>query len=85
MQSWTSKSKMRRFFIITNEHKDEGLEVTREIKTYIEKKGGSCRYFVSTKSNWHASNADGSRELPKDAECILVLGGDGTLVRAARD
>lgn len=76
---------MRKFFIITNEHKDEGLEVTKEIKEYIENKGGSCGYFVSTKSNWQANNAEGNRELQKDAECIFVLGGDGTLVRAARD
>lgn len=77
---------MNKFFIIANEHKDEKLKVTRLIQNYIISRGGFCDYFVSSKSSW---NEDGDRRMPesipKDTECILVLGGDGTLVRAGRD
>ncbi len=45
---------MRNFFIITNEHKDKDLIVTNEIKDYIVSRGGTCTYFVSRESNWHA-------------------------------
>ncbi len=78
-------SNMRNFFVITNEHKDEGLNVTKEIQDYILKKGGTCSYFVSTKSNWNEENQEKKKVVPEHTECVIVLGGDGTLVRAARD
>ncbi len=64
---------MKRFYIITNKTKDKTLEVTKSIKNYIEGKGGVC--FL----------ADEYPELPEEIDCILVLGGDGTLIRAARE
>lgn len=76
---------MRNFFIITNEHKDKDLTVTKEIQDYIVSKGGQCEYFVSREANWHTEGVRRPGAIAKDVECILVLGGDGTLVRAARD
>jgi len=64
---------MKQFYIITNDKKDEGLQTTREIKEYLISKGVSC-VLRSEQS-----------DVPKDTECILVLGGDGTLLQAARD
>lgn len=79
-------NKMRNFFIITNKHKDENLTVTQEIQNYIIKKGGTCSYFVSSKSNWRENGGENKpKNIPVDTECIIVLGGDGTLVRASRD
>ena len=83
MQSLTGN--MKKFFIITNEHKDENLEVTHMISDYIEGKGGVCSHYVSTKSNWSQRNLRRFEASDVDADCIIVLGGDGTLVRAARD
>lgn len=76
---------MRNFFIITNEHKDKDLSVTNEIRDYICSQGGSCEYFVSREANWHAEGVQKPGAIPTNVECIFVLGGDGTLVRAARD
>lgn len=76
---------MKKFFIITNEHKDENLVVTKSIMEYIRKKGGSCCNYVSTKSNWNQRNLRQLKATDIDADGIIVLGGDGTLVRAARD
>ena len=53
--------------------KDTTLETTQRIKGYIEEHGGEC--VVATPE----------RILPEGTECVLVLGGDGTLIRAARD
>ena len=83
MQNLTGN--MKKFFIITNEHKDENLEVTHMISDYIEGKGGVCSHYVSTKSNWSQRNLRRFEASDVDADCIIVLGGDGTLVRAARD
>lgn len=76
---------MKKFFIITNEHKDKNLAVTNSIADYIHMKGGTCSHYVSTKSSWSERNLRTFRTADIDADCIIVLGGDGTLVRAARD
>lgn len=77
--------KMKRFFIITNEHKDINLAVTKTIEDYISAKGGTSSRYVSTKSGWSERNLRRFHAADIDADCIIVLGGDGTLVRAARD
>lgn len=76
---------MKKFFIITNEHKDMNLAVTNAISDYIIAKGGTCMHYVSTKSGWSERNLRRFQPSDIDADCIIVLGGDGTLVRAARD
>ncbi len=78
---------MDKFYIITNHHKDENLEVTRKIQGYLEKHGKVCAIQCETKLG---TEADGYKftnaaEIPEDVECVLVLGGDGTLIQAARD
>ena len=68
------------FYIITNRLKDTDYSITNEIRDYIMSCGKKC--FVSEK--------DGEGHIipgtvPEEAECGLVLGGDGTLIRAVRD
>lgn len=78
---------MNTFYIITNHHKDEKLEVTRQIQEYLEKHGKTC--FIQRKAKSGADEADykftNAAEIPENVECVLVLGGDGTLIQAARD
>lgn len=72
---------MKRFLIITNSSKDEGLRLTHLIKEYIEKKGCVCRIE-------ERSTQGGNDEIDlvrTEVDCALVLGGDGTMVRAVRD
>ncbi len=76
---------MKRFFIITNEHRDKDLSVTRSIQDYIATKGGSSSFYVSNKSTWGKRSLHLLQSKDVKADCIIVLGGDGTLVRAARD
>jgi NAD+ kinase len=73
---------MQRFIIITNAYKDKDLFLTRKLISYIEEKGGSAKYFLSNIRRVPQEDFDIS-EIPADTECILVLGGDGTLIRAA--
>lgn len=72
---------MKTFLIITNDNKDPIHELTDVIKEYIEKKG--ARAFVAAKS----MDAAGGIIFPENEEIdfVLVLGGDGTMLRAARD
>lgn len=64
---------MNKFYIITNMLKDKTMETTNRIKNYIEAHGKECVL------------ATPDRALPEGCDCVLVLGGDGTLIRAARD
>ncbi|WP_434311674.1 NAD(+)/NADH kinase [Hominifimenecus sp. rT4P-3] len=81
-----SGKKLNHFYIITNETKDVNFETTNMIKNYLHKRGKSC---------WVRPEAKGAEqsmcrqtlesEIPAEAECVIVLGGDGTLLRAARN
>lgn len=78
---------MNVFYIITNHQKDENLEVTRKIQEYLEKHQKTCYIqseaeHVTEEAEYKFTNAD---KIPKEVECVLVLGGDGTLIQAARD
>ena len=74
---------MKNFLIITNEQRDADLLVTNSITDYISLKGGTSKSFVSNKSNW-SSLYQTADLLETSAECVIVIGGDGTLVRCAR-
>lgn len=80
MESWINS--MKHFLIITNKHKDTDRKLTNELLTYIVKKGGTCHCFFSSGDNVFAA-APTPSEIPPETECVLVLGGDGTLIRAA--
>ena len=73
---------MKHFLLITNSFKDEGLTLTKKLKLYIKEKGGSALIFVSNGEEANKA-APKESEIPEETECVLVLGGDGTLIRAA--
>ena len=75
---------MKHFFIIANSYKDKDLMLTKSMQDYIETKGGRCSYYVSRGEENDSDCVDLER-LPKDLDLIFVIGGDGTLIRAARD
>ncbi len=68
------------FYIITNKLKDPDFAITNKIKQYIESKGKVC-YISEKDSEGHIIPGT----VPEEAQCGLVLGGDGTLIRAVRD
>lgn len=77
---------MDKFCILTNTDKDKNYETSMKIKQYLESKGKNC---IITKDHTngigeYTSYTDVS-EIPKDTECAIVLGGDGTFIQAAND
>lgn len=64
---------MKRFCIYTNRHKDKDLTVTKKIKIILEQKGMQCEVRFPKEG------------IPEEVDCILVLGGDGTMLQAARE
>lgn len=76
---------MDRFCIITNKTKDSGFEVTAQIENYLKSHGRSCVNLHQVRdpvTRYHYTDA---KEIPEGTECVIVLGGDGTLMRAARN
>lgn len=73
---------MRNFRLITNVFKDKDLHLSRRIVSYIEDKGGRAGISVSNIEGVVAEDFP-LTDIPDDTECIIVLGGDGTLIRAA--
>lgn len=73
---------MKHFLVIANLNKDKDLVLTKRIRDYVEKKGGTCGYYAS-EGNKGSKIVPELSEIPSETECILVLGGDGTLIRTA--
>ena len=71
---------MKHFLIYTNHHKDPGRVTTDRIKAYLENKGQKCTVITGQDGAF-----PGEEYIPKDACCMIVLGGDGTMLRAAWD
>lgn len=77
---------MDKFFIIANRQKDKELKMARKVEAYLNSKGKSCILREETSEQKVRSNHYTDVEkIPKDVECIIVIGGDGTLLQAARD
>ena len=70
---------MKHFTLITNVYKDENLRLTKKMISYIEEKGGTANYLLTMQQNIEVRLSD----IPAETQMILVLGGDGTLIRAA--
>lgn len=70
---------MQNFITVTNVMKDVDMTVTKKISEYIRKKGGTVLNFFNDES---IGGIDCSK-VPSNCECVLVLGGDGTLIRTA--
>ena len=71
---------MERFYIITNLLKDKDFSTTKKVRDYIERHGKSC---ILSKKDEEGHIIPGS--VPDGVDCAIVLGGDGTLIRAARE
>lgn len=82
---------MKKFFIIMNTLKDPARKVAKQIQEYLLSRGKEC-IIQEERQNEEIVGDLGVNfkytdvtKIPEDTDCILALGGDGTLLQAARD
>lgn len=82
-------SMKKHFLIYTNRHKDKNLVTTKRICDYLELKGQRATVRADGRRWREQRPAAGSDEMPDDipqnVDCMIVLGGDGTVLQAARE
>ena len=73
---------MNKFYIVTNRDKDPQLETTNYICEFLKEHGREVTVLSRESLGKYAvreSREHNPLQIPEDTDCILVLGGDGTL------
>ena len=74
---------MKNFYIILNEGKEDAITLKNKIEEYLTAHGASCK--ASKGEFKKGCRFTSISDVPENTECVITLGGDGTLIRAARD
>ena len=77
---------MDEFLIVSNSHKDKNFIFAKKVAEYIKSKGkkgtiSKSDFSGSTESFKYTNPMNVSRT----TECVIAIGGDGTLIQAAKD
>jgi len=77
---------LKKFGIVANIEKKNAQDVITKLKDYISGKGYECKVIENklqqNGDNIYYTNAD---EIEEGTDCIIVIGGDGTMIQAAKD
>ncbi len=76
---------MKHFLIYTNELKDKNLTVTKKMEQFLLEKGQRVTLTGINNTDSKEQAQKEALDYPKDIDCMLVLGGDGTVLQAARE
>lgn len=76
---------MKNFCIVSNSYKDEELKLAKSISKYIRDLGGECFVVDNVDVSTGEFKILDYREFPDTPECVISIGGDGTLLHAAKD
>lgn len=69
---------MKHFLVYTNSNKDIKNELTKQISEYILSKGGTSTIIEDIDENNKIS-----KDQVDNMDCVIILGGDGTILRAS--
>ena len=67
---------MKHFYLIANPSKPGALGMAEKLEAEFLRRGAACM---------HTRGYTRPDQIPTDTECIITLGGDGTLIQASRD
>ncbi len=69
---------MKHFLIVANRSKDKGLKIAESIRDMLLKKGAVCYIYEH-----YYDTGRKKLQVPEGTECVLVIGGDGTMLGVA--
>lgn len=72
---------MKHFLIATNSIKDKHMLLTAQIEDYIALHGGTSSRIIGDSGGTVAYKVDNMEEF----DCVIALGGDGTILNVSRD
>ncbi|MCD8083934.1 MAG: NAD(+)/NADH kinase [Clostridiales bacterium] len=75
---------MKSFYLIVNPQKTEARETAARMEAYLKKRGATCRCGLALERRPEGGYTNPA-DIPEETDCIITLGGDGTLIQAARD
>jgi len=75
---------MKHFYLIANPLKDGTGEAKEQIKRYLKQHGAFCESCPQNQ-NSEGNYFTDEKAIPPQTQCVITLGGDGTLIQAARD
>ena len=77
---------MKHFYLIANPSKREAVQVAEHITRYLRARGAVCEGSAQEKRREGAAYGyTDQKRIPQNTQCVITLGGDGTLIQAARD
>lgn len=76
---------MKNFCIVTNNYKDEKENLAKKIAKYITKSGGVCTIENNVDQNTGEFKVLDMKKMSENLECVITIGGDGTLLHTAKD
>ena len=75
---------MKKFYVISNAINDKDLDITKKVENILNKNHMEYKINSLSCSKDEGCYTDKS-EIDEDTDCIIIIGGDGTLIQAARD
>ncbi len=73
---------MKYFYIIANYNKKYAQETEQQIREFLESRGAVC--LTGPKAGGTPESGVLKDQIPVKTQCLISIGGDGTLIRAAR-
>ena len=76
---------MKVFGVVTNSYRDIKLNTAKKVCEYLTDKGADCTIIDNVDDKTGEFKVLNKNELPANLECVISIGGDGTLLHAAKD
>ncbi|MEY8338812.1 NAD(+)/NADH kinase [Lachnospiraceae bacterium 62-35] len=75
---------MKNFYVIVNREKQYAPETAASVRDYLHSRGASCIVRMEKKRRASGKYTE-IADVPSEVECVITIGGDGTLIQASRD
>lgn len=74
---------MKTFYLVTNQEKEDAARTEGFIADYLNGHGAVC--YLKSQEKGAAGRYTDPGQVPAGVDCVITIGGDGTLIQAARD